>query len=151
MLAFLRQHGFVRKGNAFIRELEQVTHVIDTQSSTSTTRDRLNLTINTGVFSKRIGSLQQKPVHGISTPYCRWTKRIGEYLPQHDDKWWVVESEDAAHIVSSEIIDHLSSFVLPELNRLTHTNDLRDLWESGRSPGLTSGQRDKLQGLIQDL
>lgn len=151
MAALLGPKGFVRKANVFVCELDEVTHIIATQSSMSTTRDRLKVTVNSGIFCKLIGSIQRHSVHTVSTADCHWTKRIGEYLPQSEDKWWVVETDAAARLASKEITDILSSAILPELDRLACTEDLRLLWAGGRSPGLTSGQRKKLLALIENL
>jgi hypothetical protein len=142
MHALLKPLGFRKRGNTFSADRDDVLLFIQLQSSTRTTHDTLIATVNFGIVSTALTKKQ-----GFRTAPnfldSHWRERIGRFLPKPQDKWWTVRSEAEAVMVGDEIVTILQARSLPTMNSLASTQQLRELWESGYSPGLTDFQRRK--------
>jgi hypothetical protein len=57
------------------------------------------------------------------------------------DRWWTCTSDQDAKRAGREIATLLEIRALPEMERLASPMAMAALWKSGRSPGLTDGQR----------
>lgn len=66
--------------------------------------------------------------------------RLG-FLQAGRDKWWTVDQGTALDSVEQEIRQLLCERGILEIEKHLDDANLRDLWLSGRSPGLTEIQR----------
>lgn len=62
-------------------------------------------------------------------------------MPENNDIWWSIHSIEEAGLVASEIARCVERFGIPALAEVSTVSALQKLWQSGRSPGLTDGQR----------
>jgi hypothetical protein len=137
----LAAHGFRKSGSTFHRPLGDVVQLVQLQSSTRSTAQRLVATVNLAVFSTLLEARLGDPVPSPSVPGAHWRERIGHLAPARDDLWWEVTRPAEAEAAGAELAALLRDFGLPALAELDSTERLRALWEAGRSPGLTEGQR----------
>ena len=68
-------------------------------------------------------------------------QRIGSFMNEQIDKWWVVTNMMEAMTAANEIGTILKNEVLPVLSRLTSTNDYIPLWQRKEYGGITEAQR----------
>ena len=136
MAEILKLRGFRKAGLSFSAARSGVTLLVGLQSSTGSSQGALRVTCNLGI---RVERLADRP--GSSVWEAHWRERIGFFLPAPHDHWWVCASDDEARLAGRGIADLLESRALPEMERLSSLTALAALWSSGRSPGLTEGQR----------
>lgn len=143
----LKPAGFRKKQAVFACEQDDAALFVQLQSSLKSTKDLLIVTVNLGIFS-RVVAEKMRNTHEPNILEAHWRKRIGHFMPSESDKWWNVQSEEEAERCGSEITSILSSEVLPMMRSLASAENLKSLWLTGQSPGLTDYERKQyLQAL----
>lgn len=140
----LRPVGFVRRDKVFRRVQGDVCALLQFQRSTMNTADRMLFTVNLGIVQ---ADLLERPRSSLANSRCidaHLGLRIGMLLPGRSDKWWEITASTNADDLADEVAGLLLEKAVPYLLRYLSTDALLELWESGRSPGLTAGQRKKL-------
>ena len=139
----LKPAGFRRSGTTFSVERNDVVWIVQVQKSQKTTSELLVVTVNLGVFSRvlaaRLGQHYKKP----SIWECHWQQRLGFLTPAREDQWWKIRTIEEAQSIGNELSGYITTYGLPILETLSSTAELRRLWETGRSPGLTEAQRQR--------
>lgn len=136
---FARDLGFSRERNTFRRSDRGNTALIQVQKSSKSERTRVSFTVNLGVFSA--AATTGDPPRRPSLEDCHWRERIGFLLPGRRDTWWEVDATTNVDRLKAELVTYLRSYALPVLISYLDDSKLRDLWLSGKSPGLTEFQR----------
>jgi hypothetical protein len=95
----------------------------------------LKITCNLGIVLRELGNDK------LGIWDAHWRKRIGSYMPEAQDHWWVCSTDIAATTAGHEIAALLEDQVFPEMEQLASLAAMVALWRSGRSPGLTDYQR----------
>jgi len=144
----LRPLGFKKKGSALVADRGDVLHVINLQKSTSSTADTRIVTINLGVYSKTLAGCLGTASSVASVWDCHWQERLGFLGPEPMDKWWTMQTESDAHKAGQEMIGLLTERALPLLEGLRTTEQLRALWATGNSPGITEMVRDRYLSIL---
>jgi DNA recombination-dependent growth factor C len=145
----LKPRGFKKSGTTFTKVTTDMTYFINVQSSRDSTADTLKTTINLEIASLTIANNEDT---SLPMKYRRhWTERIGFFLDQPFDKWWIIDNEYEAKNASNEIIDIIEKRVLVEFERLKTTRDLVELWRTDKCPGLTEKQRQWYLKLADSL
>jgi hypothetical protein len=147
----LAPRGFRKSGSTFRRPLSDVVQLVQLQSSTKSTAERLVATVNLAVFSTALEARLGVPVPSPSVPGAHWRERIGHLAPAQDDLWWEVTRPAEAAAAAAELAALLRDVGLPALEGLDSTERLRALWEAGWSPGLTEGQRRRYLDALSRL
>lgn len=141
--SFLKSKGYSRKANCFYLRQGKNWGLLDFQKSRKSTVDEVLFTINLGVSSSRLQEffapdlLEQKP----SIEDCQWRERVGSLLPEHQDKWWLVQGNETFDSLVNEIKSCLVEIAIPELEQHLSDEKLGSVWSSGNSPGLSDIQR----------
>jgi hypothetical protein len=109
----------------------------------------VRFTSNLGIFSERIGepcwaSGSRPPAE----PGCHFRERIGYLLPQRQDHWWTLNRTTDLDALGDEIEGHVVRLAVPEIDRYISDEGLRDLWLTGRSPGLGDGERLRFLAIL---
>ncbi|WP_157687455.1 DUF4304 domain-containing protein [Pedobacter psychrophilus] len=81
--------------------------------------------MNTEIASELISKLDD-----ISLPIehqRHYNRRIGNYLEDNQDKWWTIDSRNAAERSANEIAEIITEKLIPNFNSLKSTNDLATL------------------------
>jgi hypothetical protein len=139
--ACLKRHGFAKKGNTFRRKRGEVCHVVSVQKSGKSTSDAVVFTVNLGVASLRLLARSGVEPGKCTIEDCHWRQRLGSVSSRAEDVWWTVRDEVSADAASAEVVAWLDAHGAPSLDALRDDAALRDLWLSGRAPGLTEMQR----------
>ena len=87
--AVLKPEGFRKKQSTFSSETDHSVLFIQLQSSSKTTKDSLVITVNLGIFSKRVAVI----VGNTREPNileAHWQDRIGHFMQEGMDKWWEI-------------------------------------------------------------
>jgi hypothetical protein len=147
LTAALKARGYAKSGSTFRFHNADTIFIISLQSSTSSTSAMAKVTVNLGVHIPVLQDPQQKNPSSWS---AHWHERIGHLLPEKDDVWWSIRTVDESRSVAAEIVRCVEQFGLPALAQVSTVSAIQRLWESGRSPGLTGGQRARyLQQLAE--
>jgi hypothetical protein len=147
---WLNARGFSRRGYSFVKRHNGNGLLVHFQVwKERSTAAEIIFTVNLGVLSKRLLWLadNRDPPKVQSIGECHWRERLGVLLPARRDYWWSVDDTRIAGSVT-ELEDALGSFGLPAMERVASDDDLRNLWLSGRSPGLTSFERLRYLSLL---
>ena len=137
----LKPLGYTKRRHTFRRLSDGNSAVIEVQRSVKNDKITIKFTINIGVVCGRLLE-EWEPVlikAGGSSAHLR--HRIGYFLSEPHDKWWVLDASTDTSAVSLEISTLLERNVIPYLSQHVSDRDLVALWETGRSPGLTELQR----------
>ncbi len=141
--ATLKESGFSRRGRIFRLARDGNCAVVEFQRSLSSTRDLIRFTLNTGVVCGAL--LDDGPAAAAKARFidAHLSERLGRLLPTPTDKWWDVSTNSDLKSAIAEIDQLLMLGAVPYLQAHLTNNALITLWESGRSPGLTEGQRQR--------
>ncbi len=145
----LKAAGFRKNGHVFSSQRDDGVLFLQLQSSSKSTRDVLIATVNLGIFSRtlalKIGNTRKPNILA-----AHWSERLGHFLPDANDKWWEVRSDEQANAVGEEIGEIVRSRALREMCEIASTAGLKALWETGQCPGLTAGQRQQYLRVLND-
>jgi hypothetical protein len=139
--ASVKPIGFVKRRMAFRHLANGNAAIIEFQRSQSSSSSSIRFTVNVGVICGRLLDEYWPDVSKAGSSYAHLRERLGAFLPIPFDKWWTVEASTDPVPIVREIAGLLTGSAAPFL--LDHIADeaLKSLWMSGKSPGLTEGQR----------
>ncbi len=137
----LSLHGYKRYGNTYLLYKDEIWRLINFQKSTKSTRHEVLFTINLGISSQLLYNFYNETIKRPKIEDCHFRERIGFLLPQHKDKWWTINANSNLVDLNEEIFSSTEHYIVPELEKYSSNSNLRDLWISGRSPGLTDFKR----------
>ena len=142
----LRPLGYKRNGHTFVRNSFDLHHIVGVQSSQSSSANHLRVTINLGISVPSLAEGEYR----IDISSTHWSSRLGQLLPVATDQWWEASGAEDAQITGNAIGVALSRYGLPAFDAIPDTKALLALWQSGRSPGLTSTQRERYVRQLRD-
>ena len=137
---YLKAEGFSRRGNSFLLETLDGWGFLVFQKSRKSTRTEILFAINLGVASRRLLEVFKDAAGAVNLADAHWRVRVGSLLPEQRDVWWTIGPSTESQVLFAEIESVMSQSVAQVKGNLDD-RVLRDLWLSGRSPGLTDLQR----------
>ena len=146
--ATLSGHGFSRRGLTLLKRAGDSTALVNFQSSTSSSRERLKFTVNVGIKFARLLSEREQNSTSVWDSHLRW--RLGELMPQRNDAWWETVPGDNMIALGNDMALLIEETALPIINRYLDPRAAVALWESGQSPGLTEVQRVRFLERLKD-
>ena len=140
--AALKSQGFAKRGTAFRHLTGGNSGIIEVQRSQSSNNQVIRFTLNVGVISGRLLDDFEPEVAKAGAMNAHLRLRIGSFLSPPEDIWWDIDSTtDPAALLGEmkPLLDDAARYIL------AHVADqqLIALWETGKSPGLTEGQRER--------
>jgi hypothetical protein len=132
----LKQREFRKSGLKFYSIRSEATLLVGLQSSVGSTREVLRITCNLAIV---LHALASRDNHDIWNSH--WRKRIGDFMPEPWDHWWICSTDETARRAGREMAELLENQALSEMEQLASRAAMIALWNSGRSPGLTEYQR----------
>jgi hypothetical protein len=127
----LKRHGFKRKSLTWNRASGDIVHVIDAQVSRFSGPDRVDLTVNVGIWARPlwiIYSAKETPSF-VREHDCWPCFRIGQLLADFrrdaKDVWWKLTGEADVEMVGTELCSALSDKCIPFLNGFRSLEDLK--------------------------
>jgi hypothetical protein len=137
--------GFKKKGSHFLRQTNDLIHLVSLQASASSTTSILKVTVNLGIWVSSLEAAGKKP----DIWSCHWQQRLGHLMPINNDYWWKIASDREAELAAHEIGAALKEYGIPSLNKIMNITDLIQLWEKGQSPGLTQVLAERYLAKLQ--
>lgn len=147
----LREAGFKKKARSFCKDVGDLIHVVNFQSSRFNDPDSASFTINLNLVFPRfheaylLGSPFPKNP-GSAVPVIG--QRIGFLLPGRSDHWWEVAVGVDPTPVSADLEEVLRVFGLPFLEHYPDTNALLEVLLGGEAPGLSHAHPQALAVLL---
>ena len=145
--AFMRPHGFCRKGQLFIRETDECLHYVVPQrgrpTSSHTGRITINLSAAPRVFQPFSGAAREKPLHWATCPVYF---RIGRLIDK-GDIWWPISGRAEAEHASQEINAILAEHGISLLDLLSTQDGFLAFFNSGKTYGFEIA-RDKCRLIL---
>lgn len=138
----LKPMGFRKKGQYFSMDKNDTVLFVQLQSSSKSTKDRLVVTINLGIFSRTVAE-RLGDTHEPNIVDAHWRERIGRFMPAGTDKWWDIQSQRDADLCAAEITSIVRDKALPQMLSLAATEKLKAYWEQGNSTSLTQHMRQE--------
>jgi len=139
----LKAHGFRKRGRTFRRPAHGNLEVIEFQRSHGNSAATLRFTLNIGVVSAHLAGERELDLSKAGSADAHLRRRIGDFLPVPDDKWWELSTGGSDDTVIAEITSLLAHHAVPYLSDHSSDTALVRLWESGQSPGITRGLRER--------
>jgi hypothetical protein len=139
--AALEPLGFVASGALLQRELAEVVHLVELQSSQEANVSHIAVTVNLGVYAPSLVDAGIRDYIRPSIPQAHWRERLGILMPQRRDRWWTIENPEQAAEAGAEIAASVTEYGLAPLGKIADLASLRRIWETGVSPGLSDYQR----------
>lgn len=131
----LRPRRFKRRFTTFYRQLSNVTHLVNIQSSVWNTDRRFEFTINLGVYRSGFVQVlyQRTEPQNPSISSVPLQTRIGYLDPDLQiDKWWELgdmDSPEKDERVVSELVWRLEQHGIPFLERFNSDKDILEYFE----------------------
>jgi len=144
--AILKPLGFRKKGNNFYSQKDDgLGHIVNLQRSTSSTKEDIRFTINTGIFLPEYWEVQynyfSKPIPDFPTePECVLRTRIGSLRNQHDTWYDITAGTDEVAMID-EMKRNLTDYILPHFNRISSKGMLIDFLDT---PAVQASPLDRL-------
>jgi len=131
---------FKMSGTKFIRKKSIGSLAISFQKSVESTKDDIYFTADISLshakLSKRLAKL------GFSTLVSsHYRQRVSSLVTPPRDQWWHIYRNVDLDDLESDVWGAIENYAIPELMKYTTEEALRNLWQSGKSPGLTETQR----------
>jgi hypothetical protein len=137
----LKQAGFTKKGGTFRRLGPDVLHLVVPQRSVKSKGGEVVFTVNLGVASLRLLRREEIEPGSCSWEECHWRERLGRLAGMENDFWWTIHDAASVPVAGAQVSKWLRTQGVSALDALRDDAALRDLWHSGRSPGLTEAAR----------
>lgn len=139
---YLKGFGFKKKGYTFHFKIDENWVLINFQKSRKSSSERVEFTVNVGIAS---GVLLEFFTDNCSTfptienVHLRY--RLSHFIDGTDDRWWEVDQSTDLSLLANEQINVINASCIDDIKKLALDQSLIDLWQSGKSPGLTEVQR----------
>jgi Domain of unknown function (DUF4304) len=140
--------GYRKSGSLFSKQLCDVVHLIEVQSSSENTSSESRFTVNIGIFSPTLVYADVRDFRKPSIPDAQWRERLGSLCPEKKDMWWNISSLEQSESAALDIRHRVETYALPILSGLSDLKSLGVLWSSGLSPGITSSRRAEYLGML---
>jgi hypothetical protein len=141
----LLEHGFRGRSSTFSREVGDVFHLLQLQSSTSDPGEGARFTINVAVWVPALAS-EAKP----SVADAHWNRRLGDLGPERADLWWRADNFAMADEAARDMVERIEAYAIPALDQLKSSRELLKLWKAGHSPGITGVQADRFRRRLEN-
>jgi hypothetical protein len=151
--ANLKPLGFRKQGQRFRRTTDGNVTIIEFQRSATSDDSLIRFTLNVGVVSGRLfyANDPERDFKKVGASEAHMRERIGFFLQPPTDHWWALTADSDARVVADEVATLVVDAAVPHLNEYRTDASLLALWRTGRSPGLTEGQRQRLMALLASV
>lgn len=125
--AFLKQHGYRKRGNTFSLSRDENLGMINFQQSTSNTKASGRFTINIGIWSAVLSRMDRWRNADVNPGIidCQWSCRLSSLMPEQTDLWWDL------NISAAEVTALLERYAFPVLDRYISDKALTEYWLNG--------------------
>jgi len=140
----LKPFGYARRGKVVKAIFGDNAVVVEFQKSAKSSGDKIVFTVNLGVVCGRLLDTERVDFKRSAIIDAHLSTRLGRLLPTpEDNKWWEISTSTDGEPLAKELSRSLIDIAIPYLESFKNTDALIALWQSGKSPGLTDGQRSR--------
>lgn len=135
--------GFRRRASSWRWLADGNCALVEAQRSRTNTAKSIRFTFNVGIISGRL--LAEDWSLEVSRAGCHHAHlrdRVGFFLPDSEDAWWTVDEHARPQVLVDELAPLLERAAF-FLRQNVSDAQLINLWQTGRSPGLTEHQRKR--------
>jgi hypothetical protein len=136
-----KEFGFCRRGVSLKKILNDNAAIVEFQKSQSNSSETLLFTINLAVICGALLDPESLSLERAKSYDGHLRVRIGALTPSHQDLWWEIKAGTDSKALGAEVATLACDEGIPYIESYLSDLDLIKLWESGKSPGLTDGQR----------
>lgn len=136
-----KEFGFKRRGMSLKKIRDSNVAIIEFQKSQSNTSETLSFTVNLAVVCGALLDPERLSLEKAKSYDGHFRVRIGALAPSHQNLWWEIKAGTDSKALALEVANLVCGEGIPYIERYLGDGDLVELWESGKSPGLTDGQR----------
>ncbi len=142
----LKAHGFSKSNQTFYLRHEKNWELVNFQKSVGSTASMVIFTVNVGVTSGILSNFHsgRHPSGRPNIWACAWQRRLGSMLPDHQEKWWSIstdETDQSLEQLAQALCSEIGQVAVPAIKNYIHDEGLRDLWLSGPVPWITDFAR----------
>ena len=133
--------GYRKNRYFFKKNTNRNVAIVGFQRSVNSTKNVILFTVNLAVVCRKLADPETDDISklGISDAHLR--QRLGAFVSHPTDKWWELSPDVDVNAVLHEIAALIFPKAIPYLESFLDNQKLIQLWEAGRSPGLTDSQR----------
>lgn len=145
--------GFKFRRSIALLEGNNANGILEFQRSSKSSMRDLLFTVNVGVVfeslvdPRSLRSARASP----STMNAQIRERIGNLLPEKQDRWWQITESTDLNSLCTEVSTLVLQYGVPFIRKYIRLEDALSLWKRGESPGLTDGEREQYLARLQTL
>lgn len=150
VFAGLKPLGFRKQGQRFRRDADGNVSLVEFQRSAASDQHMIKFTLNVGIVSGRLLNAwdPDSNIKKVGSSEAHLMQRIGYFLHPPTDHWWALTSGTDTEVIAAEVTSLVVGAAVPYLNEHGSDQSLLALWHTGKSPGLTEGQRQRYVALL---
>lgn len=147
----LKEFGYARRGKMMKAISSDSAAIMEFQKSNKSSDHQIVFTINLGVVCGALLDTERVDLKKSTVIDAHLSRRLGKLLlVPEDNKWWELTASTDYESVAKELSELLVTRAIPYLEGYMNIDALIALWESGKSPGLTDGQRSRFLSELKD-
>ena len=146
--ATLATFGYKRSGSTFRKLAQDTCAIVQFQRSHFNAGASIKFAVNLSVVCGRLLEDWQPKLERAREMDGHLRNRLGFLMTPPHDKWWEIAPETEGAALASEVSELIAGLGVPYLDRHMTTSALVALWRAGKSPGLTTTQRDRYLSVL---
>ncbi len=139
----LKPQGFERHGKVLKAVADRSAAILEFQKSDKSSDKQIVFTINTGVVCGDLLDAERTNLKKATIEDAHLRIRLGFLLDPAQDIWWDITASTDCDSLAKELSQLLAKRAVPYLEQFMRASALIELWETGKSPGLTAMQRSR--------
>ncbi len=133
--------GFRRRRRGFRKADDRSAALIDFQRSVESSSDRIRFFVNIGVVHEELLRSYESSFKNANCTSAKYNKRLNSLLPGGKPDWWEITQFTFPEALAEEVSEAIVRVGVPDILPYMDRDELKALWETGYSPGITDGQR----------
>ena len=134
-----KKNNFKKKATTFYFKEFENWGVINFQKSRDIIPNSAKFTINFGILSTKLRRTREDIAPDVLPVIqdCHLIYRVGFFLPENKDFWWVVNSNTDTELLTNQLINITETIIIPTLRKQISDDALIDLWFGSQHSGIT--------------
>lgn len=127
---FLQEKGFRKRGYNFFKKNGEIGYCVNIQNGKCNNNDQVRFTLNVGIFTddfwlEHLDFKHTGVIPNFPKEYdCAIRKRVGELLPDHEDKWHSINAKTDVDKLWQCIEVELTQYVIPFFTNYNKVSDV---------------------------
>jgi len=127
---FLQEEGFRKRGYNFFKKNGEIGYCVNIQHDKWNNNDQVRFTLNVGIYTddfwlKYLDFKHTGVIPTFPKEYdCAIRKRIGELLPEYEDKWYSITNKTDVDKLWDDLEQDLIGYVVPFFSNHNKVSDV---------------------------